>query len=690
LYQTITKIVQRRFFWWIPLFFGFFVLQSPAWAQDPASPGSQADTTKKTKKDSVKYGPNTVFFFYEDELYRNRERDRNPDTLLDNRHRYNAIQANANTWQDLGVNGQATAPIFYQMPLQIGTRQSLGVYDWYQIDPAQVKHFNSYSPYTDVDYVQGGKGRPRIRILLSRSVRPNWSFTLHFRRMEANRIFNRVAYRNDAIVANQTYGAQTRYFSPRGRYKLLAGAYAYEHSARENGGYTTNATVDTIQDLGELARLEDTELRYRLLAPGQVQQNATALPTGRQSQFTFRLYHQFDLFRDSVKRDKNQLQLFHLLEVSNQRRSYTDERWQANLPFYGRVAFATDRRSGQVPSVPPIAEGSTVAYGTQFRAIDNRAGIKGKFSDFRYRAYARLRQYRFVGNYVDSLTARDTSAQLALPSELFVGGGLDYTFGDSSRLEVDLEYLLVRDYRLAGAYVGRWFTARFEQALFAPDLQQRRSFGTFFRWDNSFRNTFSNRATLSLNQLKVPFLPDSAQVRFTPSASFTNVTNHVWFDSTGRPQQADTDLRMVQVGAELRSQWRSFHHVLQATYSQNLRADLVRMPRLIVNNQLYWERKDLFGGVLSSQLGLDVMWKSSFVANAYLPQLQQFVLQDRFEVDNFVMIDAFFNFKISRFIAFIKVNNLGQGLLGRGYFNTPRYFAQPRSLELGINWMFFD
>lgn len=687
-----TLLAQKRFFWLAIGLFACLLARNPLRAQDLGTPVGEADTTKKAKTDSIKYGPNTVFFFFEDELYRNRASARNPDTLLHNRHRYNAVQANGNTWQDLGVNGQAAAPIFYQFPTQIGTRLGPLVYDWYQLDPAQVPHYNSYSPFTDIDYVQGGKGRPRIRIAHSRSIRPNWSYTLHFRRMEANRIFNRVAYRNDAIVANQTYGAQTRYFSRKERYKLLAGIYLYEHSARENGGYTFNATgIDALRNLNDLLELEDTRLRYRLLAPGQVQQNATALPTGRQSKTTFRLYHQFDFFKDSVKRDKNELQLFHLIEISNLRRSYTDERWQANLPFYQQVPFVVEQRSGQIPSVPAITDGGTVAYATSFRVTDNRVGIKGKFSDFRYRTYARYRQYNFTANFVDSLSGRDTTDKLALPSELFVGGGLDYTFRDSSRLEVELEYLLVRDYRLAGAYLGKWFSAKFEQALFAPDLNQRRSFGTFYRWDNGFKNTFTNRATFSINNFKVPFLPDSvAEIRLTPSANFTNVTNYIYYDSTGRPRQASQDLRMLQVGGQIRANWRNFHNVLQITYSQNLGADLVRMPKLIVNNQFYWEKKGLFDGVLASQIGVDVMWKSAFYANGYLPQLQQFVLQDRFQVDNFAVVDVFFNFKISRFIAFLKVNNITQSLLGKGYFNTPRYFAQPRSLELGINWMFFD
>ncbi|MCU0451208.1 MAG: putative porin [Bernardetiaceae bacterium] len=671
------------------------IMGCPALAQTPAPDTSPSDTTKKTKQDSIKYGPYTVFYLWEGELYRNRAIEQNPDTALSNRHRYNAVQANGFTWQDLGVNGQAAQPIFYQLPPEIGTRLGYHLYNSYLIDPAQVPHYNTYSPYTDIDYVQGGKGRPRIRIAHSRNLNPNWNITLHFRRQEANRIFNRVAYRNDAVVSHQTIGLQTRFVSKNERYRLLASFFNYNHAVRENGGYGLTATgTDTVRNLRELLDAEDSQLRYQLLAPGQPAQNATALPAARQAGNTFRLYHELDFFKnDTARQARTQLQLFHLAEWRQQTNSYTDERWQANVPnFYRQVAFDPNRRAALQPR--PGEElptpGTTAVYSTRFTQLDNRAGLKGKLGEFRYRAYARLRNYQFQANFIDSLSGRDSTEQWPLAAELFVGGGLDYTFKDSSRLEVELEHLLLRDYRLRGGYSGRWFSLAFEQAFYTPDLVQQRLFGTFARWDNGFVNTLASQIRFSINQFRVPGLNDSTtEVRLSPFALLNNVSNLVYYDTLGRPRQANQDVRQLQIGGQVRARWRQFHNVLQLTYTQNLRADLVRVPRFVVTNQIYWERK-AFTDALEFQLGLDLMWKSAFLANAYRPQIQQFHLQNQFMVDNFLVADVFANFKIARAWCFIKVNNALQDLLGRGYFGTPRYFAQPRSLELGVRWLFFD
>jgi hypothetical protein len=73
-----------------------------------------------------------------------------------------------------------------------------------------------------------------------------------------------------------------------------------------------------------------------------------------------------------------------------------------------------------------------------------------------------------------------------------------------------------------------------------------------------------------------------------------------------------------------------------------------------------------------------------------MPATQQFILNNRYLTDGFPVLDVFFNFKISKALLFIKVTNLLQDIAGEAYFNTPRYYAQPRSLELGINWLFFD
>jgi hypothetical protein len=73
-----------------------------------------------------------------------------------------------------------------------------------------------------------------------------------------------------------------------------------------------------------------------------------------------------------------------------------------------------------------------------------------------------------------------------------------------------------------------------------------------------------------------------------------------------------------------------------------------------------------------------------------MPATQQFYLQNRFQVENYFLMDFFFNFRIKRLVATTKISNTLLGLVGKGYFASPVYLQQPRAFEVVINWLFFD
>jgi outer membrane receptor for ferric coprogen and ferric-rhodotorulic acid len=155
------------------------------------------------------------------------------------------------------------------------------------------------------------------------------------------------------------------------------------------------------------------------------------------------------------------------------------------------------------------------------------------------------------------------------------------------------------------------------------------------------------------------------------------------------PTQTSDNISILQVGLNANASWNYWRLKTNLLYSKNLGVNLIRMPEFFVNAQVYYERM-FFKGALYGQIGLDVHYKSAFYANGYMTPLQQFHLQDRFTTDNYVVTDFFFNFKITKAMLFMKVNNLMQGLIKQGYFTTPVYMGQPRSFEFGVNWLFFD
>jgi len=705
-----------KYFFLILCFFAFLKLTQ---AQNPDVPSDKptSDTTK-TKKDSINYGPTTVSYLYESDLYYNRYKVnprilkdttmkmksfRYADTLINNIHRLNAIQKNNNTFQDLGNFGTASQSIFYVAPKEIGTRLGYNVYDAYLWQPKDIKYYSSFSPYTELNVMLGGLGRSQAYITLARNIRFNWSAGITYRRVESNKVFGRNTRRNDSHVNNQTYGVFTHYTSVNRRYKLLAHFSGYDYQVNENGGYATlisaqDTSRDVMQNLNKLFDFNIAQWKYRVTTQGEPIRAV-------QNRSLVRVYQQYALF-DSTKQDY--LQLFHIGEYSRQKNSYSDATFQTN--YYNSVPKRASFISGVYPSQvyfdtaalfrPPNISDATVEvikepfYRTNFVQFDNRVGIKGKAANFDYRAYLRLRSYQMQHNFVSPTNFTDlntgqitainaeVSRKDTLRSQYFAGGNLHYQFSDSAFLDVEAEYLLAKDFRIKAEYTNKFFVVGHEQVLYSPTQVQKHIYGTFFKWDNDFLNTYTVR-TYGHVRFKLPF------VTLQPNVNFTNISNYVYFDQKAVSRQTSENISIIQAGLNVDFAWTYWKLKANFLYSKNLGADLIRMPAFFANAQLYYE-KNFFRNALYGQIGLDIHYKSAFYGNAYMTPLQQFHLQDRFTTDDYVVADIFFNFKVSRAMLFMKVANLLQDVIKGGYFNTPAYLGQPRSFELGINWLFFD
>ena len=119
-------------------------------------------------------------------------------------------------------------------------------------------------------------------------------------------------------------------------------------------------------------------------------------------------------------------------------------------------------------------------------------------------------------------------------------------------------------------------------------------------------------------------------------------------------------------------------------------ADALRIPKWYANTRFYFD-SPLFDNNVVVQMGIDARYRSSYFADAYQPALQQFYLQDNFEVRAYPVLDLFLNFKINRTRVLVKYNHLNAGLMAQeGYFVTPDYTGYRSFLDLGITWYLFD
>src|SRR5690606_20119515 len=252
--------------------------------------------------------------------------------------------------------------------------------------------------------------------------------------------------------------------------------------------------------------------------------------------------------------------------------------------------------------------------------------------------------------------------------------------------EAEGEYLIPEGYRLSGLFVSPFLEVSYTKASYRPTMAQERYRGNHYRWDNDFSN-------IGVDQIKGEIKADFKSFSLRPSLTINRINNHVYYNDSVMPQQANGEALMVILGFKSHVQMgRKFHWQSEGYYTliTGTAADVFRIPELFVNSRIFFDGP-LFNEAIFVQIGLEGRYRSDYYADAYMPATQQFYLQDEFNVFAYPVVDVFFNFRIKRTRVLFRYNHANSYVMRQpGYFTTPHYTGLNSMLDVGINWSFFD
>lgn len=656
-------------FWSLFFFIGYL-----AHAQTNPSQSSQSqildDSTKQV------YGPLTTRYLLEADLLKDRDTTYAVDTAMDNFHNYNFVNRFGNRYADLGNLGTPLRPVFYTPPTQIGTYPGLNAYTPYAFGPDEVKYYDTKSPYTSLKYVQGGRFQQLLEVSHSRNVNPRWNFGLDYQRLTSAKQFGYQGRqgREERHADHHSVVVYTRWLSKDSAYHVLAHFSHLNHTLNDQGGLLEALALNRQQD----SLLTDFDLNGRSqLAPGQSNQQQVRSQDFRNQ---LHLYHQYKF--------GNGFQVYHIFDRQTQRYSYQD--LQPRYPDFallrGGRNFYPDRFPNDTTRTYYYSDDATQDQ-TRFVLYENKVGLKGTFRGWDYRLYARRRDFSisYGQSPINPYTIPTNTVYEPVTvrrAENFLGAWGQYRFSKRIKLYAEGEYLLFRDYRLSGTFESPWFRAGYLSMLHSPTLVQQRMSGNHFRWDNAF-------SAVSMNQLFGQLNLRVGKLYFEPQVSLTNLANYIYFDVAAAPRQS-TPFQIIQLGGTLAYHGKVFHAINQVHFTQvTTGADVLRIPQLFANARWYLEGP-LFRKALYLQIGVDVHYKSTYFADAYMPATGQFHLQNEFAVNAYPVVDAFVNARINRVRLFAKFAHANQGFPGNGYFTAPYYPGQRRTFGFGVLWPLFD
>ncbi|WP_020606245.1 putative porin [Spirosoma spitsbergense] len=631
----------------------------------PTSTTGRPGTGNGIIDDSTKviYGPKSTRYVLEDDIFNNRKKLYTMDTTMDNVHRYTYVQRSQNLYQDLGALGTPIRPVFVQEPTQLGAQSGYYVFDPYAYQTMGVKYFNTKSPFTDMYVALGGNNQNILRFDMAQNINPRWNIGFNVQRFTSQKQFG-TSGTNDSyklLAQNWAFLLHTNYTSKNEKYTLLAHFNNMNHSLDEQGGVLPGETGSGVPIIYNYTG--DSRLRS-----GSSSQQG---PHGWEIRNDYHVYHQYVL-------DKG-FQLYHRFDYKSHRNFYQDDTLRLNqsiipitstvpLPFYPTITGDTSR----------------IFQLARFRLLENQVGIKGvaqfKGSSFNYRTYLRIRNYRQYTRYNET---RNSFNEYATPRlETFLGGWMGYYFPDSlSQVTAELEYQVGGGYRLQGQLDSKLLTAGYSSMFVNPTLLQERFQSPLFFWRNNFSLRGYNHAFGKLN-LRYK------NIRLEPMLDYYLLSNYIFFDEKAAPRQIDGSFSVLRTGLGYHFQVGKFLLAGQGYYTVQSRTDVLRTPPFFINTRLQYEF--LYAKVLYIQAGIDLHYKSSYYADAYMPVTQQFYLQNRQAVEGAVLADVYANLRVNRTRLFVKLTHANQGVFQPGYFVAPDFLQMRRGFAFGVDWYLFD
>ncbi len=619
--------------------------------------------------DSTKilYGPKTTRIIFEREVQHDSVNGTPIDTSLVRWPQERYWLHDTTFQQDLGALGTAARPLLYAPNLELGARLGRNVFDRNTRDASQVPYYDSRSPYSFFRFIQGSAGEQVFEINYTRSLGKNFNVGIDYERIASNQVLATAG--NQWLVEHNNITFYSRYQNDNGRYHLLFNYSASRQRTREQGGI-----FPTPQEAVSL-RTAQTDSLYKYGDERVYLTSARNVDDRDQVRFfqTYRL-----LGRG--------LTAYHIFDARRQFNGYTDEALprasNGNLLFY--PVLGQYRGTYRNPT-------ATDDHAT-YRQVENTFGFLGHTDRVEYRVYARRRDVSLKAYSTTAGTSGIAGSidevQASTYGQNFLGGTAAFNYRTIYAVDVAGEYKLFDEYWLRGRIRTGPLSAELLTTSYSPTLTQQNFEGNHYRWHNSFANTKANQLTIRLQQ-RLPFLQEHS---IEASAAVVNLTNLVYYNQQGVPDQLsgdDANKQLVIGFARHRFRVGSIFVDNEATYTRGGEGQGLRIPALVTNSRVYYQRR-VFGHALFAQVGAEMYYQSRFRGYQYAPSTQQFYLQDSFTMQNFAVANLFVAADISSASIFLKVAYVNQGVYTNGYFTTPYYTGYPRRFQLGVRWKFFN
>lgn len=173
------------------------------------------------------------------------------------------------------------------------------------------------------------------------------------------------------------------------------------------------------------------------------------------------------------------------------------------------------------------------------------------------------------------------------------------------------------------------------------------------------------------------------------ASSFTNSDDNGRLYNMAYSRQASSPITVLTAEVAQDLAFGPFHWETTLTWQKSTNQDVLPLPAINAYTNLYLRFK--IARVLNCDFGADARFFTKYAAPDYFPSLGQYTVQEnenKQKIGGYPVINAYFNFKLSRARFFVMMSHVNCGSGNKEYFFTPNYPLNGRVFRFGISWDF--
>lgn len=577
---------------------------------------------------------------------------------------YEPLEKAFSTYQTLSNSGMANKNMSFSYPINLGFNTEVNSFSSYIMNGDNITFPIIYQPFTDITYMMGDKKEQHLEVLFCREFLPRFFITLNY-----DLDFSPGAYKRSKMQ-NSFFNTNLRYYTKDERYGISGYYYNNKIDIQENGGIKYDSIF--INNLETDRSVIDVNLSN---ASNLIKVSGFAI-----DQYFNILSQNVEISEDSSYR-KRKIDIGRInyhFEYQQNRSIYEDK--QPLSSFYKMY--------------DPILDSTKTFDSIYFHNIKNviywnTLGYKKYDQDIPfYLTFGLEHDYTYHSGYTDFITKERFNKNTY--NSLSANAGIIINLFRSTRISGSGQ-LITNGYHAGDFFIsGQWKqyigtkNKNFGSILFDININRQSAdwfeeyyYSNNFRWDNNYKPSQSLLLKASY-ELK----------SFNIGIELTTINDYIYFNYDAKPSQHDGTINIWSLYSTFNLKLNRFEFIGFASLQSTDNDDIIHIPSFHGKIKLGYTLP-IVKNISSVQPSIVINYFTEYYADAYMPALRTFYLQNEVKVGNYPYIDLCVTFKIKRANIFVQYTNMYSLTNDNRYFTTPHYPMRDSRFCLGVNWRLY-